>query len=184
MIDDELVKRYEGYIHLAIKRLHIYWRTEEEHQEYIDSGYDGLINGIRGYDPTKGFKPSTYIYKCIETELKKRIYLNTMQKRTTKVISLNIEAEDIELIELIPDTKDIEKEVMDKIRNEKLNKLVNTILTGKDRYVIKMLYGLDGWEQIGVCEIARRWGVSKSAITFRKNKALKKLLEEIKKDGL
>lgn len=184
MTDDEKVKKYEGFIYLAMKRLHIYWKTDEEHQDYIDSGYDGLINGIRGYDETKGFKPSTYIYKCIETELKKRIFLNTMQKRTTKVLSLNKEVEDIELVELIPDTINIEKEVMDKIQREKINSLVNKVLKGKDKLVIKMIYGLNGWEQVGVCEIARRWGVSKSAITFRKNKALKKLLEQIKRDGI
>ena len=146
--EDELVKQYEGLIYLAIKRLHIFWRTDEERQEYIDSGYDGLIAGIRKYDSTKGVKQSTYVYKCIEMELKKRIYLNQMQKRNQKIVSLNTSIEDIELIDLIPDDTDIEKIITDKETSENLVRLINHLPNEKDRLVVKMMFGLDGWEQM------------------------------------
>lgn len=184
MISDEAVKQYEGYIFLAMKRLHIYWDNEDQHQEFIDCGYDGIIKGLKGYDETKGFQPSTYIYKCIETELKRRIYLNTMKKRTTKVISLNTEIEGEELVEFIPDTLDVDAEVTRKILNEKIRELVNSLPKEKDRKVITLLYGLDGNEPLNMGETAKRMGVNRNAITSRRNKVFKILKEKIEKEGL
>ena len=182
MDENELVKRYEGFIFMAIKRLHVYWNTEEEHQEYIDSGYDGLITGIRRYDETKGFQPSTFIYKCIETEIKKRIYLNTMKKRTMRVVSLNTLLKDEELLDLIPDETNIEDEVLNKIRDKEIVDLVNSLPKEKDKKVIKMLYGIDGEKQLNLGETAKVMGVNRNAITSRRNKVLKTLLERIKRD--
>ena len=82
--EDELVKKYERLIYLALKNKHIYWKTNDEFQDYIDSGYDGLIKGIRTFDEAKGIKESSYVYICIETEIKRRLYLNQMIKGKLK----------------------------------------------------------------------------------------------------
>lgn len=182
--EDELVLKYENFIYLAIKRLHIHWNTDDEFQDFVDSGYDGIITGIRRYDETKGFQMSTFVYKCIETELKKRMYLNSRPKRATKVVSLNTAVEDGELLELIPDTTDIETEVMNKARDQELLKLVNNLPKEKDRCVMKMLYGLDGYKELSMGKTAKIIGVNRNAITSRRNKNLKILKEKIKKEGL
>ena len=187
MDENEKYLQYKALINLAIKNLHIYWKTEDEFREYDDAGVDGIIKGIRTYDPSKKVKESTYVYKCIETELKRRIYLNTMKKRNVEVISLNKtvgveEAE--ELIDLIPDDTDIEKLIEDKETSERLINLVDHLPIPKDRYVIKMMYGLDGWEQMSASEIARRWGVNKNSIIQRKNRAIRLLWIKIRNGGL
>lgn len=187
MDENELVKKYEKLIYLGIKNLHIYWKTNDEFQDYVDSGYDGIIKGIRTYDSTKDVKQSTYVYTCIETELKRRIYLNTMNKRSQKVISLNLLANDLddtELIDLIPSDVDVEKEIETKIDNEKLLDLVNHLPIQKDRYVIKLFFGLDGYEPMNCNQIAKRWGVNKNMIIARKNRALGILWRRIKEKDL
>lgn len=184
MMENDLILKHKGLIYLAIKKEHLHWKTQDEYQDFVDAGYDGLLNGIRTFNPDKGFKESSYYYACIRHEMIKVIVRKNNEKNSVKVSSLNIPVEnDIEIIELIPDIIDIEKEVFDNIRNEKLLGYVNQ-LKPKDRYVIKMLFGLDGWKQTTAIEIARRWGVNKNTITARRDRALNNLLKRIKKEGL
>ena len=110
-----------------------------------------------------------------------------MKKRNVEVISLNKTVgveEDEELIDLIPDNTDIEKLIEDKETSERLINLVDHLPIPKDRYVIKMMYGLDGWEQMSASEIARRWGVNKNSIIQRKNRAIRLLWIKIRNGGL
>lgn len=181
---NEDVIQFEKFIFMAMKRLHIHWNTEEEHQEYIDCGYDGILKGLSKYDASLGFQKSTFVYKCIETEIKRKIYLNQMKKRITKVVSLNTEIEEGELIDLIPDDIDIEEQVTKKLMIEKVKELVNLLPKEKDRQVITLLYGLDGNKPLTIRATAKVMGVNRNAIASRKNKILKTLQEKIKKEGL
>ena len=73
---------------------------------------------------------------------------------------------------------------MDKETKEKLIYYIDHLPIEKDRYVIKMMFGLDGWKQMNASQIARRWGVNKNAIISRKNRALRQLWYRIRKGGL
>ena len=186
MEENNLILEHKGLIYLAIKEEHLYWKTQDEYQDFIDAGYDGLLKGIRTYNNTKGVKQSTYYYSCIKNEMFKVIQRKELKKNSIKTVSLNkiVGSEEDELIDLIPDDVDIEREITIKERKEKLLYLVDHLPIAKDRYVIKMMYGLDGWEQMNASEIARRWRVNKNAIISRKNRALKILWYRIKKEGL
>ena len=187
MEENSLIEEHKGLIYLAIKENHIYWRTEDEYQDYIDAGYDGLLQGIRTYDTTKGIKPSTYYYTCIKNEMIKVITLKNRKKNSMKTVSLNTLVDDLdgtELIDLIPGSVDIEQEILDKETKEKLIYYIDHLPIEKDRYVIKMMFGLDGWKQMNASQIARRWGVNKNAIISRKNRALRRLWYRIRKEDL
>ena len=84
MEENSLIEEHKGLIYLAIKENHIYWKTEDEYQDYIDAGYDGLLQGIRTYDTTKGIKPSTYYYTCIKNEMIKVITLKNRKKNSRR----------------------------------------------------------------------------------------------------
>lgn len=186
MDENEKYLQYKGLIFLAIKKKNIYYKTEDEFQEYVDVGTDGLLKGIRTYDNTKGVKESTYVYKCIETEIKKKVYLKTMKKRTGKVVSLNKVATDTgdEIIDLIASDVDVEKEVEDKIIGERIVEIIDTLPIKKDQEVVKFCYGLDKHEQLNCSQLARKWGVNKNAIITRKNRAIKKLWIKLKEEGI
>lgn len=47
-----------------------------------------------------------------------------------------------------------------------------------------MYFGLDGWEQLTIEKIAKRWGVNKNVIITRKNRALNRLWLKLKSEGL
>lgn len=186
-MEDELIRENKGLIYIAIKDLHIFWKTQDDYQDYIDAGYDGLLNGIRTYDKNKGIKQSTYYYTCIRNEICKTIVFKNRKKNQIETISYNTlinEVEGIELIDCLPSSVDVEKEVITKEQKERLNYLVDHLPNERDRLVIKMYFGLDGWEQLTIEKIAKRWGVNKNVIITRKNRALNRLWLKLKSEGL
>lgn len=176
MNESEEYLENKGLIFLAIEKLHIYWRTEDEHQEYIDAGTDGLINAIRTYDESKGYKKSTYYYICIKNEMCKIIQLKKMKKRTADLVSLNTTINDeIELLELIPDKLNIEADLLDNEKSKILNNLVDNLPIEKDREVIRYTFGLKGYPELNGEQLAKKWGVNKNAIYKRERRALVQL---------
>lgn len=177
----------KGLIYLAIKNERIYWKTEDDFQDYVDGGTDGLLKGIRTYDPSLGVKKSTYYYKTIKLELYKVIAYKNRKKRNGETVSLNMlvdNSDENELIDFISGTTNIEEEVEKNILNEKLIEMIDRLPIPKDRWVLKHLYGLDGYEMLTATELANRWGVNKNRIISRKNRAIRILYYRARKEGL
>lgn len=173
--EDEYIQN-KGLIFLAIKKMHLYWKTEDEHQEIIDAGTDGLLQAIRTYSEDKGYKKSTYYYTCIKNEICKMLTLKTMQKRTANVVSLNKEITDeFELLELIPSDLNIEANMLDNELSQKLNELVDNLPNEKDREVIRYRYGLKNYPVLNGEQLGKLWGVNKNAIYHRERRALVQL---------
>ena len=186
-MEDELINEHKGLIYLAIKEEHLYWRTQDEYQEFIDAGYDGLLKGIRTYDESKGIKPSTYYYTCIKHEMLRVIQVKEYKKNSMKTVSLNTLIDKLdytELIDMIPSDVNIEQELLNKEQKERLMYHIDHLPNERDRLVIKMLYGLDGFETTNISGIARKWGVNKNAIIHRRNRALNRLWLKIRNDSL
>ena len=188
MINNEEQEYLEnrGLIGIAFKQMHLYFRTQDDYQDYTDAGTDGLLRGIRTFDENREVKKSTYYYTCIRNEIHKKI-VEKNRLKNQRLVSLNQIANDLdgtELIDLIPGSVDIEQEIMDNETKEKLIYYIDHLPIEKDRYVIKMMFGLDGWKQMNASQIARRWGVNKNAIISRKNRALRQLWYRLRKGGL
>lgn len=171
-----------GLIHLAIKNLHIYWKNNDEHQEYIDAATDGLLRAIRTYDSSRGIKKSTYYYKCISIGIKQRLYIKQEKKRKVEVVSLNQQLESDELIDFMVSDIDVEKMMLDKERREMILEAVNSLPIKKDREVVKYLYGLDGYPLINGQQLSKLLGLNKNSIYQRRNRALGKLWRIIKNE--
>lgn len=190
MYDEKLVTDNLSLINFAIKKLNCKWETEDEYQNYYDYGLEGLIRGAKTYNDSKG-KPSTYLYKCIANSIQRTFYLNNMPKRfnpSGKDISLNykIEGDNIndytEFGDLIPDPNvNVEEEVDKILEKERVLYAVNNLKNKKDRIIVKMYYGLDGYEEVNSYEkIAEKIGVSRSAIFSRIKRAKKELKRALK----
>ena len=187
MDEEKEYLEHKGLIYLAIKKEKIYWKTEDEFQDFVDGGTDGLLQGIRTYDPSLGIKKSTYYYRNIKFGLGIVISYKTRMKRNMETVSLNKlidSVDDTELIDMIPGSENVEAEVEKKIMTEKLIEMIDKLPIPRDRWVIKHMYGLDGYEMLNASELARRWGVNKNMIISRKNRAIRILYYWIRKDGL
>lgn len=185
MNEEEEYLKNKPLINLALKKLNIHWSSQYEFEEYNDCGLDGLLQGIRTYDESKGVKRVTYYYACIRNQINRLVYQKQMKKRKGYYISYNtpVDEDGNEIIDFIASNTNIEKEVEEKLRNEKLLKLVNT-LRPIDSEVIKRIYGLDGYEPISIRELAKEYGLNHNAIAERRKRALNQLWLKIKKEGL
>lgn len=191
MYDEKLVTENLALIHLMIKKSNCKWETEDEYQNYYDYGLEGLIRGAKTYDESKG-KPSTYLCQCIANGIRRAFYLNTMPKRTNPAganLSLNYEVYEGDNIndysefgDFIPDPNvNVEEEVEKKLERERVIYAVNNLKNEKDKIVIKMYYGLDGYEEVNtIKKIAEIFGVSRSAIHSRLTRAKKELKKTLK----
>lgn len=174
----------KGLIYIALKTNRIYWKTPDEKQDYIDAGTDGLLKGIRTYDSNKG-KKSTYYYACIEKEIYHFLSYKTRKKRQMKIVSLNLEIDDDkqELWEFIPDETNIEQEVIDKINDEKILNIIDTILSEKDRLIVKYHLGLNGYPTLTFEEIGKLYDNNKNAIRSRFLRSIRRVYYRWRKNG-
>lgn len=188
--DEKLVTDNLALIGFMIKKLHCKWETEDEYQNYYDCGLEGLIKGAKSYDESKG-KPSTYLSQCIAHSIQKFFQLSSLPKRCNpsgKDISLNYEIEGdnlndyTEFGDLIPDPNvNVEEEVDKILEKERVLYAVNNLKNEKDKIAIKMYYGLDGYEELkSFDKIAKKFGVSRSAIFSRLTRAKKELKKSLK----
>jgi len=192
-LEEKLILENMALIRKVIKDLHLYWQTEDEFQEYYDVGLDGLIKGVRSYDEAKG-KISTWCIPCIRNEILHLVTQKNYKKNKNEYgrdISLNFTInEDSEKVteygDLIPDLNtNVELEIEKKFEAERLLVAVNQLKNEKDKLVIKMYYGLEGYEPMIFRDIAEQFGCSDSAIQFRARRALpllKKYLEKNDRD--
>lgn len=189
-LEEKLILENMALIRKVIKDLHLYWQTDDEFQEYYDVGLDGLIKGVRSYDETKG-KISTWCIPCIKNEILHLVTKKNYKKNKNEYgrdISLNFTInEDSEKVteygDLIPDLNtNIELEIEKKLEAERLLAAVNQLKNEKDKLVVKMYYGLDGYEPRMFREIAEQFCCSKSAIQFRAKRALSLLKQYLEKN--
>lgn len=191
MYDEKLVTENLALIVLMIKKLNCKWETDDEYQNYYDYGLEGLIRGAKTYDESKG-KVSTYLCSCIKNSIQRAFYLNKMPKRYNPAgpdLSLNYEVYEgnnlndyAEFGDFISDPNvNIEEEVERIHQKEIILNAVNNLKIEKDKLVVKMYYGLDGYEECKSYEkIAEKLGVSRNAIFSRMQRAKKELKIKLK----
>lgn len=173
-----------GLIYVAMNQLNLNWQTEDEWQDYYDSGLMGLINGVKAFEDNKGMKPSTFLIPCIKNEIKHLLVAKMRYKRFNqygKDISLNkTTKEDTELVNFVIDKSiSIEQEVERKIEIENIIHRINKMKNIKDALVLKMYFGLDGFTERSMSEISEILNVSEQMISVRFNKGIENLKKEM-----
>lgn len=183
-VEEQMILDNISLIYMCIKNLHLYYQTEDEFQAYYDAGLDGLIKGTRKYDESKDIKSSTFLYACIKNEILHLVTTKNYQKNKNKFgkdISLNFTINDdsnklTEFGDLIPDLEtNIELEIEKKLESERLLDAVNNLKNEKDKLVIKMYYGLDGYEPGTYESVGKCLGVTREMIRVRIKRGLKDL---------
>lgn len=162
--------------HIARK----YQNVDEDMEDLISIGTIGLIKAIDSFDAGKG-KLSTYASRCIDNEL---LMLLRAKKKTSREISLyepigtDREGNEINLLDVIEQEQ---TDVVDRLEVEdrlaRLKGLIDERLTGREREIITLRYGLGGRREITQREIGHRLGISRSYVSRIEKRALEKLRE-------
>lgn len=162
--------------HIAKK----YQNVDEDMEDLISIGTIGLIKAISSFDAGKG-KLSTYASRCIDNEL--LMLLRTKKKSRGEVslfepIGTDKEGNEISLLDIIEHEQEDITEQMELYENtKKLVKLLDEVLTDREREIIYLRYGLLTGKEVTQREIGEQLHISRSYVSRIEKKALMKLRE-------
>lgn len=168
--------------HIAKK----YQNVDEDMEDLISIGTIGLIKAISSFDAGKG-KLSTYASRCIDNEL---LMLLRSKKKSSKEVSLfepigtDKEGNEINLLDIIEHEQEDVTEQMDLYENvRKLEKLLDKVLTQREREIIFLRYGLATGKEVTQREIGEKLHISRSYVSRIEKKALGKLRQKMETEN-
>ena len=173
---DTLIERNMRLVAHVVKK---YGMQERESEDPISVGTIGLIKAVNTYDMDKGSRLATYAAKCIDNEI---LMMFRSEKKHLKVGSLfepigtDKEGNEIRLVDIIEnDGREIADVVALGQEIRRLYQVFDTALKEKEKFVLKMRYGLFGCREHTQREIAAQMGISRSYVSRIEKAALEKL---------
>ena len=159
-----------------------YYSAECDQDDLISIGTIGLIKGIGTYRPDKGVRLATYASRCIENEI--LMYFRSLKKTAGNVsLSETLEADgdgsSLSLLDTLCDESDMAEDFGRRELCGSLRRLIDTVLTPRERQIILWRYGLDGNAPRTQRETAALCGISRSYISRIEKRALEKLKKEL-----
>ncbi len=155
-------------------------------EDLISIGTIGLIKAINTFKMDKNIKLATYASRCIENEILMHLRrANRIRGEVSLDEPLNVDWDGNEL--LLSDVLGTEQDVIYTHLEEEVNKnLLNyamSTLSGREKQLMEMRYGLVSGKEMTQKEVADELGISQSYISRLEKKIIYRLQREIKKLG-
>lgn len=155
-------------------------------EDLISIGTIGLIKAVNTFKIEKNIKLATYASRCIENEILMYLRRNNKTKGEVSLDEpLNVDWDGNELLlsDILGTENDevyghIEEEVNKKLLGYAMNKL-----SGRERQIVEMRFGLACGKELTQKEVADKMGISQSYISRLEKKIIGRLQKEIKKLG-
>lgn len=191
--EQEYLQKYtEGDLeakHILIERnlrlvAHIvkkYQSSQEDNEDLLSIGTIGLIKAVVTFNPDKSVRLGTYAARCIENEI--LMYFRARKKMTREVslyepIGTDKEENEIKLFDIIEAADDdAYKKAVLKEEIRMLYYQMESVLSKRERLVLKLRYGLYDAEEYTQREIAEQLGISRSYVSRIEKSAIEKLKE-------
>ncbi len=151
-------------------------------EDLISIGTIGLIKAIGTFDPAKRIKLATYASRCIENEI--LMFLRKKSSHRTEISidePLNTDWDGNELLlsdVLGTDGEEVSKPLEDDVEKQLLMEAVDR-LDERERSIILMRFGLEGYEELTQKEVADLLGISQSYISRLEKRIILRLRREL-----
>ena len=151
-------------------------------EDLISIGTSGLIKAINTFCAEKNIKLATYASRCIENEI--LMYIRKISGRSGEISidePLNVDWDGNELLLsdiLSSDEDSISDEIMHREEIQTIRNAVNA-LEPRDRQIIVLRYGLEGYNEMTQKEVADYLGISQSYISRLEKKIISKLHSDL-----
>lgn len=158
-----------------------------DNDELISVGSIGLIKAVSTYNQGKGTGLATYASRCIENEILMMLRASKKHKNNVSLsepIGVDKEGNELTVIDMIADDKDVIDDVERDILMERLVEVTKECLDKREYDIIKHRYGLDGKGALTQREVANMFGISRSYISRIEKKALEKIREHVSREDL
>jgi len=176
-------KLIEHNLRLVVFLAKKYENTNVDLEDLVSIGSIGLIKGINTFKRGKNIKLATYCSRCIDNEILMFLRKNKKTKGDVSFeesLSFDSDGNELHLEDILgtePDivTKDLDMEIDKKILKEELDKLEK-----RDKEIIILRYGLNGFNEMTQKDVAEKLNISQSYISRIEKKVIKKLKNVIK----
>jgi RNA polymerase sporulation-specific sigma factor len=155
-----------------------YYSNVRDQDDLISIGTIGLIKAVSTFDIDKGTRLATYAARCIENEI--LMYFRN-QKKTAQDVSISDpidtdkDGNQLTLMDIVSCDDTVLDDVDLKIKSERLHKYISSVLDERERIIIEMRYGLDGFRPKTQREVAEKLKISRSYVSRIEKKAVEKL---------
>ncbi|MDD4767895.1 MAG: RNA polymerase sporulation sigma factor SigK [Desulfotomaculaceae bacterium] len=158
----------------------------EDPDDLISIGSIGLIKAINTFNPGKGTRLATYAARCIENEI--LMHLRFMKKVKAEVslydpIGVDKEGNEISLIDVLGTHPEVVSEIVENNFERKRLKEKVLHLSGREKKVLELRFGLENGDRKTQREIARSLGISRSYVSRIEKRAISKLAREFTLEG-
>lgn len=153
-------------------------------EDLVSVGSIGLIKAVDSYKSDKNIKLATYASKCIENEI--LMFLRKINKSLNDLslddtLVNDEEGNNLTLGEIIPDEHVAFDEIELKDQKSYLIKAIDR-LNDRERLIMSMRYGLNGYKEQTQKEVADSMDISQSYISRLEKKILHKLKHDMYKN--
>lgn len=168
---EELVLNNLPLVSLIIKKYHL------SYDEWYDLGIIGLVKGAKAFDSSKGYKPSSYLTRCITNE----IFLQMRKERRLPKNPISIETvtvDDLTIADMVKDSFNLEDEVIKRNQLERIRDALK-VLNEKEFIAFTGMYGIET-KRCTQKEVAKRLNCSYqrvSQLNYRAKNKIKKYLK-------
>ena len=156
-----------------------YQPPPEEMEDLLSIGTIGLMKAVVTFDPDKSARLASYAARCIENEV---LMYWRGKKKSSKEVSLyepigtDREGNEIQLFDVIEmNEEDVYRRLERKEDVIRLYQQVESVLSQRERMVLKLRYGLYNEEEYTQREIAAMLGISRSYVSRIEKSAIEKL---------
>jgi RNA polymerase sporulation-specific sigma factor len=177
-------KLIEHNLRLVAHIIKKYYSNSNDQDDLISIGTIGLIKAVNTFDSSKGIRLSSYAARCIENEVLMHF---RSSKKSAQDISIN-EPIDIDkdgntltLMDVMATEDNIIDDLDYKMKSEQLKKYIDSVLSPRERTIIRLRYGLNGNDPLTQREVAQRLGISRSYVSRIEKKSLAALHKRFSK---
>ena len=169
----------ERNLRLVAHNVKKYQPPPEEMEDLLSIGTIGLMKAVVTFDPDKSARLASYAARCIENEV--LMYLRGKKKSSKEVslyepIGTDREGNEIQLFDVIEmNEEDVYRRLERKEDVIRLYQQVESVLSQRERMVLKLRYGLYNEEEYTQREIAAMLGISRSYVSRIEKSAIEKL---------
>ncbi len=171
-------KLVEHNLRLVAHIIKKYYGVQTEQDDLVSIGTIGLIKAVNTFKPDKNIRLSSYASRCIENEI--LMHFRSVKKSAQDVslnetIDTDNDGNPLTLMDIMAVDDTILDDLDRKLNSRKLGQFIREELSGREKTVILLRYGLGGTEPLTQKEIAKQLGISRSYVSRIETKALKKL---------
>jgi len=179
-------KLIEHNLRLVSHIIKKYYSSYGSQDELLSIGSLGLIKAVDSFNSEHGTRFATYGARCVQNEI---LMFFRASKKTSLEISINEtididkEGNPLTYLDIISVDDTIAEDIELKMHIDKVRELVMETLSDREREIIILRYGLQGYEPKTQREVAKYLGISRSYVSRIEKKALAELKEAFGKSA-